>query len=270
METVEQGRPALKKKPYRERLLTIMVMGGLGRIHSFRVSRRILLWSSLFFAAFVLFSIVIINRYLALREANNELLDKMDLMEEDLNNNKKALQRSRQLTAFLEEYISDTEERPETPSQAEKEGTAQEKRAESSKSASSKDTAEGAKAKSLAELFQMKDILIEQQGAKLSVSFRLEVSQPGANRVRGYLHIIAEDSTSDPRQWWAYPRQKLINGLPENFRSGHAFSIYRSRLIHGRIQLGSPSISPSAIKVLIYDQSGTLVTEKNLELTHES
>jgi hypothetical protein len=270
METVEQQRRALKKKPYREPLLTIMVIGGMGRIHSFRVSRRILLWSSLFFAAFVIFSIVIINRYLALREAHNELLDKMDLMEEDLNDAKKVLQRSKQLTAFLEEYISDTEERPETPSQAAKEGTAQGKRVESSRTASSKDTAEGTKAKSLAELFQMKDIQIEQQGAKLSVSFKLEVSPPGANRVRGYVHIIAEDSTSNPPQWWVYPRQKLINGLPENYRSGHAFSIYRYRIIHGRIQLGSPSMSPSAIKVLIYDQSGTLVAEKNLEVTHES
>jgi hypothetical protein len=270
METLEQRRPALKKKPHRERLLTIMIMGGLGRVRSFRVSRRILLGSSLFFAAFVLFSIVIINRYLALREANNALLDRMGFLEENLNNNKKALKRSRQLTAFLEEYISHTEERPETPSQAAKEGTAQGKRAESSKSASSKDAAERAKANSRADLFQMKDIQIEQQGAKLSISFRLEVSQPGATAVTGYLHVIAEDSTSNPRQWWVYPRQKLANGLPENFRSGYAFSIYRYKLIHGRIQLGSPSISPSAIKVLIYDQSGTLVTEKNLEVTHES
>jgi hypothetical protein len=270
METIEQGRPAIKKKAYRDRLLTIMVIGGLGRIHSFSVSRRILLCSSIFFAAFLLFSIVIINRYLALREKNNALLDKMGLMEEDLNSNKKALQRSRQLTAFLEEYISHTEKRPETPSQAAKEGTAQGKREESSKSALAKDTDEGAKAKSLAEPFQMKDILIEQQGAKLSIRFRLEVRQPGANPLGGYLHIIAEDSTSDPRQWWAYPRQKLINGLPENFRSGYAFSIHRYKPIHGRIQLGSRSISPSAIKILIYDQSGTLVTEKNLEVTPQS
>jgi hypothetical protein len=270
METAEQGRRALKRKTYRERLLTIMVVGGLGKIHSFRVSRRILLGASLFFVAFILFSIVIINRYLALREAHYELVERMGLTEKHLNSSQKALRRSKQLAAFLEEYISRTEEGSETPSQAAKEGTAQGKRAESSKSASSKDTAGGTKEKSPAELFQIKDILIEQEGAKLSINFRLVVSQPGANPVGGYVHIIAEDSTSNPPQWWAYPRQKLIKGIPENFRSGHTFSIYRYKLIHGRIQLGSPSVSPSAIKVLIYDQKGTLVTEKNLEVTQES
>jgi hypothetical protein len=270
METVEQGRPALKKNPYRERFLTVVVIGGLGRIRSFRVSRRILFWSSLFFAAFILVSIVIINRYLNLREANSALLDRMSFMEVDLNKNKKALQRSKQLTAFLEEYISQTEEQPEMPSQTAKEATAQGKRPQTSKTASSKEAAEGAKAKSLAELVQIKDPLIEIQGGKLSISFRLEVKQPGPKPVGGYAHVIVEDSTSNPRQWWAYPQQKLINGLPENFRNGHLFSIYRYKLVHGRIYLGSRPPSQPIIRVLIYDQSGTLVIEEKLEVTHES
>jgi hypothetical protein len=62
----------------------------------------------------------------------------------------------------------------------------------------------------------------------------------------------------------------VINGFPENFRNGHLFSIYRYKLIHGRIYLGSRPPSPPIIRLLIYDQSGTLVTEKKLEVTYES
>jgi hypothetical protein len=270
METAEQGRPTLKKKSYRERFLTVVVMGGLGRIRSFRVSRRILLGSSLFFGAFILFSIVVINRYLDLREEHNALLNRMSVLEENLSTNKKALQRSMQLSTFLEEYIFQAEGRPEMPSQAGKEAASQGKRAETLKTASSKEAAEGAKTKSPADLLQIKDLLIEQEGAKLSVNFKLEVSQPGPNPVGGYIHIIAEDSTSDARQWWAYPEQKLINGLPENFRNGYRFSVYQHRLIHGRVYLGSRPTSPPTIRILIYDQSGTLMKEKRLEVSYES
>jgi hypothetical protein len=264
METVEQGRPALKKKPHRERFLTVMVMGGLGRIRSFRISRRILLGSSFFFGAFILFSIVIINSYLDLRRDHNALLDRVSVLEDDLNKNKKTLQRSMQLSAFLEEYIFQAEGRPETPSQAAKEGAGR------GKTASSKEAAGGAKTNPPAELLQIKDLLIEQEGATLSVNFKLEVSQPGPNPVAGYIHIIAEDSISNPRQWWAYPEQKLINGLPENFRNGYRFSLYQHRLIHGRVNLGSNSASPPTIRILIFDPSGTLLKEQRLEVSYES
>jgi hypothetical protein len=270
METVEPGRPALKKKAYRERFLTIMVMGGLGRIRSFRVSRRILLGSSLFLGAFVLFSIVIINRYLDLRRDHKALSDRVSVLEDDLNKNKKALQRSTQLSAFLEEYIFQTEEQPGSPSQAAKEAAGRGKLAQPLKTASSKEAAEGAKTNPLAELLQIKDLLIEQEGAKLSVNFKLEVSRPGPNPVAGYLHVIAEDSTSSPRQWWVYPAQKLINGLPENFRNGYRFSIHQYRLIHGSVYLGSRSSSPPTIRILIYDPSGTLMKEERLEVSYES
>jgi hypothetical protein len=270
METPEQGRPALKRSPYQERFLTIVVMGGLGRVRSFRVSRRILAWSSLFLAAFIIVSVVIINRYLDLRERNNILLDRLSFLEEDLNRNKKALERSRQMAAFLEEYILYTDERPDAPTHSGKEAAAHAKRGEASKAASSKEAAEGGKAKLSADALQMKDILIEKEGAKLSVSLKLVVSQPGGTPAEGYLHIIAEDGKSNPRQWWAYPQQRVTNGLPDNYRNGHNFSIYRYKPIHGRIYLGSRALSPSAIKLLIYDQAGNLVTEKILEVTHES
>ena len=271
METQEQESPTSKKKPYRARLLTIMVMGGLGNVRSFQVSRHILLWASLFFLAFVVFSIVAINRYLELREVNSQLLDNTGRLEEELAMNRKALQRSRQHVSLLEEYIVNKEERPDTLSKAAKETLSQTKRGElAGKPALSKEATEEVIAKPLAELIQIQDMAIEMERTRLRVSFRLVNSQPSNHPVGGYIHVIAEDNNSDPPRWWAYPQQKLTNGVPENFRNGQHFSLSRNKLIQGRIQLGSGSPSPAAIKVLIYDQSGTLAIERLFEVMQGS
>ena len=262
MEPLELETPASKTNAPHERSLTVIVMGRLGKVRTFQISRSLLIWASLFLAAFVVFSIVAINGYLGLKDENYALLDNMEILEREFEKGGKALQKSKKHISFLEEYIRLAEERSGTVSPP---GipSSQGKRSEpAGKTPSS--------AKSVGEWIQVKDVLLEKERANLSVSVRLTGTQPGDRPVGGYVHIIAENNKSDPPRFWAYPQQKLVNGIPENFRRGRLFSMTKHKLIQGTIHIGSDSPYPSAVKVLIYDEAGTIIKEGFFEVPQES
>jgi len=218
--------------------------------------------ASLFFAAFVTLSVMAINGYLGLKDEYAALQDNTEILEREVEKSAKALQKSRKHISFLEEYIRLAEERSGTASQPAS-ASSQGKRPEpTGKTPFS--------AKSIGESIQVKDVLLEKERARLSVSFRLTYTQAGDRPMAGYVHVIAENSRSDPPRFWAYPQQKLINGIPENFRKGHLFSLTKHKLIQGKIPLGSDSSYPSAVKVLIYDEAGTLIKEWTVEVPQES
>jgi len=99
------------------------------------------------------------------------------------------------------------------------------------------------------------------------VSFRLVNTQPGDSSVGGYLHILAKGKQSDPPKEWAYPPEKVANGYPENYRNGQVFTIQRFKPIQGRFNLGQSLESPSSVRVLIYDQSGAIILQKDFEVS---
>jgi hypothetical protein len=262
MELIERESPASKTKAPRERYLTVIVMGRRGKVRTFQLSRSLLIGASLFFAAFVAFSIVAINGFLGLKHENYALLDNMEILEREVENGGKALQKSNKHISFLEEYIRVAEERSGTVSPAGSPSSQGRRSEPAGKTPSS--------AKSVGEWIQVKDVLLEKERARLSVSFRLTGTQPGDRPMGGYVHIIAENNKSDPPRFWAYPQQKLVNGIPENFRRGRFFSMTKHKLIQGKIHIGSDSPYPLAVKVLIYDEAGTIIKEGFFDVPQES
>ena len=99
------------------------------------------------------------------------------------------------------------------------------------------------------------------------VRFKLVNMQPGDSSVGGYLHLLVRGKQSDPPKEWAYPQEKVVNGFPENYASGLLFTIPRFKPIQGRFNLGRSLESPSSVRVLIYDQSGAIILQKDFEVT---
>jgi hypothetical protein len=106
-----------------------------------------------------------------------------------------------------------------------------------------------------------------QKRSRMLVSFRLVNMQPGDSSVGGYLHILARGNQSDPPKEWVYPQGKVVNGFPENYRNGQVFTIQRFKPIQGRFNLGQILESPSSVRVLIYDQSGAIILQKDFEVS---
>jgi hypothetical protein len=235
-----------------------MVAGGTGKVRSFGISPRLLFWAALFLLAYLPLSVLVINRYLELRRSHAVQANATALLEKELEEHRTALVRSNQYMAFLQDYVRRLEETRDAaiePSKPEKPAT---KRAESDP---------GDKAPRTQEMIGIEDLVIQRQGARMVVSFKLVNLQPGHSTVGGYLHILARGKPSDPPKEWAYPQGKVVNGFPENYGNGLAIAIQRFKTIQGRFNLGPSLESPSSVRVLIYDPSGAIILQKDFEVS---
>jgi hypothetical protein len=256
-----QGVPPVRKKRTHERSFTIMVMGRVGKVRSFRISRRLFFWAALFFAAYVPLSVYLVNRYFELRNATVAQRESIERLERDLLRSTNALSRSKEHMVFLEDYILQMEKPAE---QAAEPAKSPEKRAE----AVARKPSEEKGQEQNKETVSVEDLVIEKQGGKLVVNFKLVNLLPGDATVGGYVYIMAKNQESPPRQEWTYPQVKLVNGIPENFKRGQVFLIQRFKPIQGKLTIGSGQDTPTVLEILVYDQSGNIMLHKDFEIDH--
>ena len=235
-----------------------MVAGRTGKIRSFGVSPRLLFWAALFLLAYLPLSVLAINRYLELRRNHTLQSHAMAQLERELDEHQAALARSHQRTAFLQDYVRHLEEAAVQGADALKLEKPAAKRS---------DGGPGDKAPRIQETLSIEDLVIQKQGSRMLVSFKLVNLQPADSTVGGFLHILARGKPSDPPKEWAYPQGRTVNGFPENYRNGQVFTIQRFKPIQGRFNLGQSLESPSSVRVLIYDPSGAILLQKDFEVS---
>jgi len=236
-----------------------MVMGRTGKVRSFGLSRRLLFWVALFLLAYLPLSVLAINRYLELRHSSSVQAETMAVLVKEIEDQRKATIRSNEHLAFLQEYVRHLEEAAEQAMDASKAEKPASKRAEAGPAE---------KAPKGREAVHIEDLVIQKQGSRMLVSFRLANMQPGDSPVTGYLHILAKGALSDFPKEWVYPQGKLVNGFPENYRNGQVFTIQRFKPIQGRFNLGPGTETPTSVRVLIYDPSGTIILQKDFEVSY--
>jgi hypothetical protein len=243
-----------------------MIMGSLGRVRSFEISPRIVFWTSLFLVFYIPFSVFIINRYFVLRNVHQLQSSKMSLLQKDAADHQKALLRSREHIAFLEEYIASLEngELQERPSAS----TKKPKTASAGTAGVSPQKSEESSFKN-AGIVHIEDMVIAKEGSRLEIEFRLVKTEQGEEAVGGYVHIIAKEGGPDTPQLRTFPYEELVDGLPENYRRGQLFLIKWFKPIEGRFDLRPESDPPSSIRILVYDRSGALILEDEYEVPNE-
>lgn len=266
METIEPRLPPVKKSPRRENRLHIMIMGRVGSVRSFKISTRILFWTALFLLLYISFSIMIINRYFDLRYAHQRETKNVSRLEKENARTHKSLLRSRQHVTLLKEYIEYLEKPSKRPAQivAEEKPKASETQLPPEKSAPEKKP-EMVEARP-SNIVNVTDLVIEIEGTWMTVDFKLVNTQPGETAIGGYIHMIAKNMSATPPQSWTYPQAKLVNGFPENFRRGQLFLIQRFKPVQGKFSFPAGADPPSIIQVLVYDQSGIIIFDKDFEV----
>ncbi|UCB49786.1 MAG: hypothetical protein JSW56_02510 [Deltaproteobacteria bacterium] len=274
--------PPVKKTPHDGNRMTIMIIRSLGRVRSFKISPHIAFWAILFFILYIPFSAFIINNYIELYRGKRTQSTKIEQLEKEIIQGQKDLRRFRQHVTLLEDYIRHLEE-PNKPQKEKSANLVDEYIKE--KSASPKveiireetvitDTegpAIGSEedAKPIGAV-DIKDMIIQKEGGRMSVEFKLVNMNPGETAVGGYIHLIAMGNDPNSPPEWTFPRVQLEEGMPVNFRRGQLFLIQRFKPVHGRFYLTPNSEPPTALKVLVYDQSGLLILEREFEVSHVS
>jgi hypothetical protein len=283
--------PPVKKKPRDEDRLTIMIMRSLGRVRSFKISPHIVFWATLFFILYIPFSVFIINNHIKLYRANRAQSTKIKQLEKELIKGQKEMGRFRQHVNLLEDYIRHLEEPEKENSATRRHDYTKEKRP-TRKKADTKEKSPTRKVEIIRKetaisdaespaldsdeemkpigAVDIKDMIIQKEGPRMSVEFKLVNMNPGETAVGGYIHLIAMGSDPNPPPEWTFPRVRLEEGIPVNFRRGQLFLIQRFKPVHGRFYLTPTSEPPTALRVLVYDQSGLLILEKEFEVSHVS
>ena len=85
--------------------LSIMVVRGLGKVRRFKISSSLLIGSGLFFAAFIIASVFVINAYFAQLRENTEIRNHLAALKERETQDQQKISRMQQRVALLEEYI---------------------------------------------------------------------------------------------------------------------------------------------------------------------
>ena len=282
MAPAESEIPPIKKKSRDEDRLTIMIMRSLGRVRSFKISPQIVFGATLFFILYISISVYIINNYIRLYRANRTQSTKIEQLEKEVIKGQKNLLRFRQQVTLLEDYIRHLEE-PQNP-QEEKPATRKEEstneksaprkieiiREETVISDAERVTVDREEEMRPIGAVDIKDMIIQKEGSRMSVEFKLVNINPGETAVGGYIHLIAMGTDPNPPPEWTFPRVQLEEGVPVNFRRGQLFLIQRFKPVHGKFYLTPHSETPKALKVLVYDQSGLLILEREFEVSHVS
>jgi hypothetical protein len=251
-------------KTPRSAKFSIFISRGAGRVRSFRISVRILFFSSLFLGCFLIVSVIIVNKYI------DELFSKEDqslqlrLLRTQLDHSKRALYRSRQRLALLEDHLRDLDKDAEIEA-----GVAEDPLLAAGDAGIEPEDKE---AKGDQDASQEIWIAIEapsiyKAGGRLKAAFRLKNEREHKGSVSGYVYMIAMDEHSDPPQLQPYPKVALRNGIPVDYKRGQPFSIKRFKTIRGEYSLNSKTEGPSTIKVLVYDTSGKLILDREFRVS---
>jgi hypothetical protein len=259
MAAAGKGIPPARKNPANEHPLTVMVMGKVGKVRSFRLSRRLFFLALLFFAAYLPISAYLVNRYFDLSRTNEHQRVRIERFEQDLLLSTNALSRSREHILFLEDYISQMETRAERASQP---ATSRVKRAEGVAAAPPDTNA----LEKEAAIVAVEDLVMEIKGDILLIHFKIVKLLSGDNSVGGYVHLAAKDEAGSIRPEWISPQLKWVDGFPEDFRQGQMFLIQRFKPIEGRLPLGEGPDAPTMLEILVYDDAGGIMLQKGFKI----
>jgi hypothetical protein len=267
MDSDQKEIEPVKERPVNPRELTIMVIRSVGKIHSFKISRRVIQWTSLIFLVYMLVSLYTISNFLYQHNRYNIQSEKLIQLEKEHNENLKVLNLTKEYVAGLEAYIKKTSD----PNMDGIKSVQKEDSATRAIDTAKADLDKRDVGKQISQLpVDIKDAVIKKEGSGMVVDFKLVNTIPEQNAVEGYLHVIAMDATDNSPQEWGYARDKLENGLPVDYRLGQSFFIQRFKSYHRQFNMNSNSGLPKAIRILVYDRSGELILKKEFEVDNAS
>lgn len=273
MAPVEKITPPPRAKSEDRSRLTIMIMKSVGQVRTFKISPRFILLVSLFLLVYFPLSLFLINRYIDLRRDNSVKTERLVELEDETSRNRKTIRRSKQHIAILEDYIHHLENLREQDRTLEKAPVAAERPKEKKPKPTPLEPkpTKGTQEKEIySDLVDIKDMVIQKEGSRVNANFKLVNIQPGEEPFTGYVHTIAVSNQAGTPKAWPYPKETLKDGVPLNYRRGQVFRIQRFRPFGAKFELGQDAAYPLSLKILVYDQTGTIVLRKFFEVSDVS
>ena len=256
-----------------------MLIGSVGRIRSFKMSRKFILYTSIFFFVYLIVSILIFYLYFDLYVAHGTQAEKMQQMEAELRDKTKSLEQDKMYIQGLRDYISthrgESGDRGETDIAREKkprEKALKEENTPPVKTPAAPEKKEDTTPKKEAVLssVEVRDVVFRIVDSELILDFKIANNLAEQSPAEGYVHIIAMDKNKECPPELNYTHNKLEDCVPVDYRRGQQFSIQRFKPYQRVFKISPDSEQPSFIRILVYDRSGKLILEKEFPVTNES
>lgn len=334
--------PPVKDGNLNSKKLTIMLFGSVGKMHSFKISRKFILFTSIFFLIYIITSLLIFYLYFDLYAAHKAQSNTLLKLEAELSDKTKALKQNDLYIKVLEDYRKGLDEKIDTktagkktpeqsspkvnvaskkksqniarkrpekkaadtdttreapepgkpkenvPSESKSEETAQkgleektdgtdspQKKVPESDSPVESVTSETksqvtAPEEAVTDPMEIRGIDFQRTGSELTLNFILANKLAEQKTAEGYIHIIVMNKNKECPSEWNNSYNKLSNGFPINFNRGQQFLIQSFRPYQRKYKTNPDSELPSFIRILVYDQSGQKILEKEFPVTGES
>ncbi len=262
--------PAVKGGYPSSKELTVMLIGSVGRIRSFKISRKFLLYSSVSFAVYILISLVAFYFFFQLFFSYRAQSSHLEKLEAELRNKNRTLEQNELYISSLKDYLKTTGKTAEStdeqkPDEKVQEGTKPAAKA-AEKTAESKTDPEEITAMSV----EVKEERFQIDTSELVLNFKLANNLSEQNPAEGYVFILGLDKNRECPREWAYPQSELSDGFPVNYEHGQRFLIQNFRNYRQLFPVSPDSELPSFIRILVYDRSGNLILKKERPVKDES
>ena len=237
------GKRKLTGRTPKREPLTIMVLKRTGTVWTGKVSAPVLIVAGVFLCCYILITLVLIYQHFEFtrgQEINRaheaELTHALDAAH-------KQLERANYQIALLEAYI--TEKREEHPAVAQKDTVVPEP--------------------SFPELVDISQLTVTHKDRVLTVTFNIINTQKDTP-ISGHIFVLAQLKGSDHDEMLIHPSCPLNEGLPVDFKRGQRFTIRRFKTVTSRYALANPLEEPLIVKILVYDDQGTVIFTKTVEV----
>lgn len=256
--------------------INFVVVKGTGKVRRFKISSRLLIFSFLFFLAFIIVSVFVINQYLALRLKVEEQARKIETLHDKLTTVNHRLYEAEQRMALLKHPVvvkpvgTVQREAPQkAPVESERKEEPQREKIQTSPPEAVQANEAGekpAREAGATQLVDIKDLKVKVTPASLDLAFKVYNVSDDPGPVKGYVHMIWIQDKSDMSRAWSYPNIKVADGLPSDYKTGRLFSIRRFREIRASFERKPNMALPSTLRIIAFDKSGKEVFLKDYDM----
>ncbi|MEW6267047.1 MAG: hypothetical protein AB1641_28575 [Thermodesulfobacteriota bacterium] len=244
-------------------------MRKIGRVYRVNISGRMLVFLFLFALAYIVFSVLIINRYLDLYFANKELNEKIEQITG-------ALGKFRVQSTVLNQYhrlvneLSKTDQKKTAETTAGKiDQAAQVASAAPSESNPPLDSPHpepvSAPMENLIVDVEKINLDPEPDNKALRFQFNLNNLQADANKsVSGYWFLMVVNATANPPVTIVYPEVEFKKDRPTDYKKGAQFNIRKGKIVQGRFDKLTAANAFKQAWVYVYSDDGLLLLKKML------
>ena len=240
----------VEKKTVSSSRLNILIFKQLGKVWSFNISFKILLGAVIFFIIFSLSSIYIVKCYVELLFQNSNTSNELISVKKELKKTKSGFNHAALQIKLLQNAVNDLSSRP--IKQIEKD-TLKNKRGKKQAGLSPKDS------------LTIKNVIILKKDNTLKINFHL-FNLSKTKKIKCYLHLIAFGKDTQTIRYLSDPAKKLHNGAPKDYKLSQTTVVRKYIVITREFPCKDIDTLINRLKVIIYNQSGSLILEKEFEI----